>query len=249
MLYVQNTVANSLVSSPYPDRQALWESIKDTDGLEGFVYSAVDKYVSLHEVNSKGKDKYANLYLAWLDYIRCFTCWTKQTLASLASLALLFGNNLTALPETKRTIVAAILHATQEGIQSQMAAKIELEVAPCVSELYADNTALYRISGWALKSCIDNVRKKLKLSNTDTHVQQLHLLLLLKRPNSTKDSLPLGAQYLDRGGLTFVQPHLLPWLNAVEASMKLHLCQSVYTKYGKDIFQVRYSLHIHPIDY
>ena len=212
---------------------------QDTDGLKGLVYSAVDKYVS-----------YANLYLAWLDYIRCFTCWTKQTLASLASLALLFGNNLTALPETKRTIVAAILHATQEGIQSQMAAKIELEVAPCVSELYADNTALYRISGWALKSCIDNVRKKLKLSNTDTHVQQqLDLLLLLQRPNSTKDSLPLGAQYLDRGGLTFVQPHLLPWLNAVEASMKLHLCQSGYIKYGKDIFQVRYSLYIHAIDY
>ena len=219
---------------------------------KGFVYSAVDKYVSLYEVNSKGKDKYANLYLAWLDYnvIRCFTCWTKQTLASLASLALLFGNNSTALPETKRTIVAAILHATQEGIQSQMAAKIEqLEVAPCVSEVHADDTALYRISGWALKSCIDNVRKKLKLSNTDTHVQQLDLLLLLQRPNSTKDSLPLGAQYLDRGGLTFVQPHLLPWLNAVEASMKLHLCQSGYTKYGKDIFQVRYSLYIHSFDY
>ena len=46
-------------------------------------------------------------------------------------------------------------------------------------------------------------------------------LLLLKRPNSTKDFLPSGVQYLDRGGLTFVQPHLLPWLNAVEASMEL----------------------------
>ena len=110
MLYVQNTVANSLISSLYPEGQALWESIQDTDGLKGFIYSAIDKYVSLYyEVNSKGKDKYANLYLAWLDYIRGFTCWTKQTLASLASLALLFGKNSTALPETKKTIVAAVL--------------------------------------------------------------------------------------------------------------------------------------------
>ena len=61
----------------------------------------------------------------------------KTNPASLASLALLFGKNLTALPETKRTIVTAILHAIQEGIQSQMAAKIEqLEVAPSVSELH-----------------------------------------------------------------------------------------------------------------
>ena len=80
VLHVQNTVANTLVFSLYPDRQALWESIQDTDGLKGFIYSAVDKYVSLYEVNSKGKDKYANLYLAWLDYIRGFTCWTKTNL-------------------------------------------------------------------------------------------------------------------------------------------------------------------------
>ena len=246
MLYVQNTVANSLVSSLYPDRQTLWESIQDTDGLKSFIYSAVDKYVSLYEANSKGKDKYANLYLAWLDYIRGFTCWTKQTLASLASLALLFGNNSTSLPETKRTIIAATLHAVQEGIQSQMAAHIEqLEAPPSVAELHADDTALYRISGWALKSCIDNARKKLKQKGTDTHVQQqLDLLLSLKRPTCTKDSLPPGVKYLDRGGLTFVQPCLLPWLNAVEASMKLYLCQSGYTKYGKDIFQVRHSLYI-----
>ena len=114
------------------------------------------------------------------------------------------NNNSTALPETKRTIVAAILHATQEGIQSQMATKIELEVAACVSELHAEDIALYRISGWDLKSCIDNVRKNLKLSNTDTHFQQLDLLLPLQRPNSTKDSLPLGAQYLDHAGLTLI---------------------------------------------
>ena len=75
VLYVQNTVANSLVPSLYPDRQTLWELIQDIDGLKSFIYSAVDKYVSLYEANSKGKDKYANLYLAWLDYIRGFTCW------------------------------------------------------------------------------------------------------------------------------------------------------------------------------
>ena len=38
-----------------------------------------------------------------------------------------------------------------------MAANIEqqLEAAPSVAELHVDDTALYRLSGWALKSCID----------------------------------------------------------------------------------------------
>lgn len=50
VLYVKNTVANSLASSLYPDRQTLWESIHDTDGLKGFIYSAVDKHVSLYKM-------------------------------------------------------------------------------------------------------------------------------------------------------------------------------------------------------
>ena len=40
------------------------------------------------------------------------------------------------------------------------------------------------------------------------------------------------------GGLTFMQPELLPWLYAVEGSMKMYLNQDGYKKYGKDIFSV-----------
>ena len=127
-----------------------------------------------------------------------------------------------------------------------MAAKIEqLEVAPCVSELHADDTALYRISGWALKSCIDNVKKTIKYRHTCPTTR----LFVVTKTQFYQGFPTTGSSILGSWGLTFVQPHLLPWLNAVEASMKLHLCQSGYTKYGKDIFQVRYSLYIHAIDY
>lgn len=67
---------------------------------------------------------------------------------------------------------------------------------------------------------------------------QLDLLNSLKRPNNSKDTLPPGAQYLDRGGLTFMQPSLLPWLHVVEESMKVYLNQDGYKRYGKDIFSV-----------
>ena len=105
--------------------------------------------------------------------------------------------------DTQRTVVAGILHAVQDGIQSQMVTKIEkLEESDesSVIELPADDTALYCLSDWALKSCIDNTTKLLKKKETCTQVQQqLELLLALKRPNSAKASLPLGAQYIDHG--------------------------------------------------
>ena len=242
MSYIHKTVPGSLVSGLFPERLVLWESIRDTTELKSFIHSAIDTFILLFEQNSKGKDKYANLYLAWLDYIRSFTCRSKQTLATLATLVLLRGNNdLSISSDTQTTVVAGILHAVQDGILSQMGTKIEkLEEESSIIELPADDTALYRLSGWALKSCIDNTTKLLKKKETCTQVQQqLELLLALKRPNSAKASLPAGAQYIDRGGLTFMHSCLLLWLNAVEASMKVFLNHSGYTKYGKDIFQVR----------
>ena len=64
--------------------------------------------------------------------------------------------------------------------------------------------------------------------------QQMALLQLMTRSNMDKSSLRSGAQYVNRGGLTFMQSSFLPWLHAAEASMKEFLNQSGYRKYGKD---------------
>ena len=125
-----------------------------------------------------------------------------------------------------------------------MAAHIEtIDTDPCAAEIPSDDTALYRISGWALKSTIDYRKWMLKRgAGTTVQVQQeLDLLSALKRLNVAKSSLPLGAQYLDRGGLTFMHSSLLPWMRAAEASMKVYLNQDGYKKYGKHIFRVRVS--------
>ena len=120
-----------------------------------------------------------------------------------------------------------------------MAAEIEtIEVEPSVSELPGDDTALYRISGWALKSTIDLTTKLQQAEVKQELQQQLVLLQSLKRPNTNKYTLPLGAQYLDRSGLTFMHSSLLPWLHAVEASMKVFLKQDGYKKYSRNIFSV-----------
>ena len=239
--HVCDSVSKGLVSSLFPERMELWKYLQDTKEFEHFVYSAADKYIIFFDQHSKGKEKYANLYLTWLKYITSFTCRSKQSLVTLCTLSLLLGGYGSAIqPETQRTVIASILHGVQEGMQCQMAAKIEeVESEPSMSELPGDDTALYRISGWALKSAIDLTRKAFKQENAREEVQhQLHLLNSLKRPNASKGTLPSGAQYLDRGGLTFMQPSLLPWLHAVEDSMKMYLNQDGYKKYGKDIFSV-----------
>ena len=147
---VPKIVSGTLIPSLFPERLVLWESMQDTVQLKNFICSAIDKYMSLFKQNSEGKDKYANLYLSWLDYIRTFTCRSKQTLATLATLALLRGNNAQCTQsrissDTQRTVISAILHAVQGGIQSQMATtieKLEDEVHVNEIELPADDTAL-----------------------------------------------------------------------------------------------------------
>ena len=238
MSQVFKVVPVSLVSNLFPKRLLLWHSIKDSKELATFTLTAIDHYLFLIEKHSKGKEKYAHLYLAWLEYIRIYTCRSKQTLSSLATMALLKRPEISF--DIQRTVIASILHAVQDAVQSQMTLKIEAlgtestEQGP--QEISADETSLYRISGWALKSCIDNTRKCLKGKQTSN--PQLDLLLRLKRPQSDKEYLPKGAKFLDRGGLTFVHSWLLPWVKQIEASVEIYLNPTGFAKYGKDVFHI-----------
>ena len=245
VLYVHKTVSEGILPDLFPERLILWEKLQYSIELKKFLHSAIDKYRLLLIDNGKGKDKYANLYIAWLDYICSFTCPQKQTLASIANLAILKGNADVSF-NTQRTVTAALLHAVQDGLQIQIARKIEhlsKEGDSSITvpvELPADDIALYRLSGWALKSCIDNCKKESEKRKAPcAHAQeQLQLLQALKLANDEKTTLPVGVQYLDRGGMTFCKPNLLPWLQKVEASVKVYLNQDGYARYGEHIFEV-----------
>ena len=54
---------------------------------------------------------------------------------------------------------------------------------------------------------------------------ELQLLKALKRPQWSKVTLPPGAQYLDRGSLTFMKAEFLSWMCEVEESIKKILNQ------------------------
>lgn len=107
----------------------------------------------------------------------------------------------------------------------------------------SDDTACYRISGWALKSAIDRRQKDIKCGSGSRKKEliqkDVQLLMTLRRPKESKIELPVGAQFIDRGGLTYLHSNLLPWVRKMEESMKQFLNEGGYRKYGKNIFKVR----------
>lgn len=146
--FVCHSLPASLVPSLFPECMQLWNLLQDTDELKDFIHCAADDYLRFYDQHSKGKEKYANLYLTWLKYISSFTCKSQQSLATLCRLALLFSHCRVDYQPQVRTVIASILHAVQEGMQFQMANMIAtFKTDSVVSQLPSanDDTALYRI--------------------------------------------------------------------------------------------------------
>ena len=126
LLHVRRSVPMGLVSSLFPERKRLWDSINNSEEFETFIGHLADKYISLYQKYSKGKEKYANLYLSWLDVIRSYTCKSQKTQSTKAEWApVLAKHDTTASDSAQSTVLASVLDAVQEEIQSQMAAHIE----------------------------------------------------------------------------------------------------------------------------
>lgn len=238
VLHVTTSVPTGLVSSLFPERKRLWDSISSTEELTTFIEHLTDKYILLYDKYSKGREKYANLYLAWLNTIRSYTCKSQQTETTKGEWApVLARHDATVSDSAQATVLACILHDIQQEINSQMATHIESltkEEPTAFTEKPSDATSLYRISGWAIKSAIDYRSKKKGQKIED----ELQLLKALRRSHASKITLPVGAQCLDRGGLTFIKPEFLQWICEVEESIKKKLNQTGYQKYGKNIFRV-----------
>lgn len=200
LAFVTDSVTNGLVTDLFPERMELWKHLQNSkaDELEYIILTASEKYVEFYNKHGKGQEKYANLYLTWLNYISSLTCRSQQSLSSLCLLVILLGDytNMLIQLKTQRTVIACILHSVQDGVQSQMAAEIEV-ISEGVNSKFieepGDDTALYRISGSALKSVINTVYTTIAEQTPDASAsfhsekkKELVLLEAIKRPNTEK---------------------------------------------------------------
>ena len=55
---VMKSVPTSLVSSLFPERIILWNSISNTEELNNFIEHMIEEYIRLYEKYSKGREKY-----------------------------------------------------------------------------------------------------------------------------------------------------------------------------------------------
>ena len=79
VLFVCDRVPGELAGELFPERLQLWEVFKSTPCLRTIVDAAVARYLKLYSECSKGRDKYAQLFLMWLDVVRSYTCEAHKT--------------------------------------------------------------------------------------------------------------------------------------------------------------------------
>ena len=144
--------------------------------------------------------------------------------------------------EIKQTVFAVALNLLYNNIQHQMAGEVErVSKTPqyeMMSASESDLVSLQRITGWAVKSAYDSIKAGLKSENAH---KKLTLLTVMKLPSECKKALPIGLQFLDRGGLTFVKDEFIPWMMAMEKSFVTYLNQKKYQTYEKSLFEAKYK--------
>ena len=204
--YVEGKVCSDIVAESFPERAVVWEYIKQSHQLDTIVSISSDKYAELYFSNTaSSRDKNAALFLSWLEYVRTWTCNEERVAAV----------DVQASNATKRTVLAIVFNAIYQGLCHTMAETAEQisisKHVPCDKAKPSDEVAMHRICGWALKSVMDQYKHKV-----DCTAQQLSFVSMLKLPNEDKHLLPLPAQFLDRGGLTFLRQELWPWMLATK---------------------------------
>ena len=208
---VETTVSAGLHFVCYPEKKAFWESIRGTAALRSFIAAASHEFVQLYETCGRGANKYARFFRSWLEYMLTHT--RDQPSASSKEL---WGNlakcySQTVSNDIKRVILCEILHSLQHHLQRTLIIELEdrCEDNSTKTELAvgSNDTALYRIGGWALLSAAKFRQKHIRQNtgNIKDLREELHILKALQLPNELKAHVPVGLKYLVLVALTGIR--------------------------------------------
>ena len=94
-----------------------------------------------------------------------------------------------------------------------------------------DESTCFRLFGYA-------IHKEIDAAQCDDDKKKVNILKELVLPHTMKSILPGHLQHLDCGGLTFVNPQLLPLAKAAVEHIQGHLTLQHFNKYGKQFSSV-----------
>jgi len=254
---VELMISKGIHFTVYPERKALWDTIKGSKALHDFISLGKAKFVQLYHSCGKGADKYSRFYYAWMQYMASYTNDKPSAEKELVWVNLIASYSLDVSEDTRRVMICDILQSLQNCLTAKIAKELECTstndtdgTANHDSDEYgssdysstSDDTALYRIGGWALLSAkrfrMNYIKQK--KGNVDELMEEIQLLneLHLSKEAKKDAELPIGLATLDRGGLTIPKKELLPYLRETEARILEFLNDFNYKRYGNRLFEV-----------
>ena len=254
---VESLVSKGMHLTIYPERKALWDTIKGSKALHNLISAAKAKFTQLYHSCGKGADKYSRFYFAWMQYMASYT--SHKLSSDKATWINLTASCSSYISEdTSKVMICDILQSLQNYLTGQIAKELECksinddasEEACHDGDEYdggdcsatSDDTALYRIGGWALLSA-KRFRMNYITQNKGNVTELTEEICLLNELHLSKEAkmdaeLPIGLTTLDRGGLTIPKKELLPYLRETETRILEFLNDLNYRRYGNRLFEV-----------
>ena len=115
-----------------------------------------------------------------------------------------------------------------------------------------DEASLYKLGGFALFSCIRfrqrklMWRKKVQIRKETAQRYRTEHALLQQLRDTEKCDLPVAIYIQDRGGMTFMNPCLVPFIRESVAEIRKLLNYQEYSKHGKNLFKVLVVIFLRP---
>ena len=202
----------------FQDRRSAWNAVSVDPKFDLFVLSAVKKYTTLVRQCCVGRDKYSNLLVKWMEFVRSVlndsTCQSSKEWCEVKTSA-----GVRMSESTDHAIASSVLRSVFNYCQHVIVAAKEgetllLDDEQCDSEfaeagLDIDETSLYRLGGYALHSAIEAYEAP---TNSVERESILGVLTSLRLPVDEKVGLPSNIQHLDKQGMTFMKKELLGYL-------------------------------------
>lgn len=222
--FMKEKISGSHHLTVFPQRQQFWEQCMLTPELETFVLALFDEYVSLLLECHKGKEKYGQLQVHWMECLRIIQFEHESlTLPAVHWRELMTKTKGSPSSSTTSAILSCITHSvfsfcqhTIVNIKEEELESVEEDVGPLQEAgLTADESALYRLGGFAPHASIESSEK--------LHPDVVAVLKGIRLPLSEKVDLPTNIQHLDSVGMTFMKREMLGYLSKVTA-YAVHSC-------------------------
>ena len=208
----------------FDDHNQTWKQIKtNIVALDSLLSSVLAEFIGIYKQHSKGKDKYIGLQLDWYNFMQQYVVAGNKK--GDAAWNMLVATVPTSNTESTRpflfpSLMMGIFHELLERVEclvSELSATSSSSFPSATGYREDDEVSLYKLSGFALFSCIQfrqrrlMWKKKLRVSESMAERYRAELNILKQLKDSDKADVLPAIAIQDRGHMTLVNSTLIPF--------------------------------------